>query len=738
MSHNNVDLDLDAHVSNPNQDLCIESSTWRPRLSRSAKIRAHHLERLAIIYVRQSSPGQVLHHRESTALQYDLRRLAIELGWPAERILVIDEDQAKTGRTAVHRTGFHRILEEVDLDHGGIILGTEMSRLARSCRDWYHLMEKCALFDTLLADPDGIYDPSDYNDRLLLGLKATMSEAELHIMRSRMTQGRLNKARRGEVFYHPPIGYIRRPSGEFDRDPDQQVQLTVRLLFDTLDELGTVTAVLRFLVRNQIRLPVRPHCGPNRGQLEWHPPCRPTLLNFYHNPIYAGAYVHGRRPIDHRRQIPGRPGTGRTVSKPDEWEILIKDHLPAYITWDRYLSNLKRLEANQARAFAMGVPRQGPSLLGGLLTCGRCGRRMMVAYGNKGSCLRYACNRGRIEYGQPSCQSMAGKALDELVSRQVLQALEPAALELSLQATAAIEQGRAELERNWHQKRERARYEVERAQRQYQAIEPENRLVAVELERRWEQALRAQRELQEQYDRFAREQPRELSDSDRELIRSLSVDLPHLWEASSTTAADRQAVIRLVVRQVVVVAQGSSEQVDVTIHWFGGFVSRHWLRRPVAHYDQLSNYDQLKERVEALRGEGMTAPEIAAVLNREGFLPPKRRATYNSQMVRELVARWGLSSWSRSQPDGGVLGADEWWLNPLAMELGMPSVTLFSWLRRGWIEGRKLPGGRLGRWVLWADAQELDRLRRLRACPRSWSDEPFPPELTRPRRRPDS
>jgi DNA invertase Pin-like site-specific DNA recombinase len=720
----------------PNQagDYC----PYRPRLLRSAEIQAQHLRRLAVVYVRQSHPQQLIRHPESTALQYALRRYAVELGWPEDRVWVVDDDQGTTATTAVHRSGFHEILVEVDLDHVGIIIGIELSRLARSCRDWYHLMEKCALFDTLLADPDGIYDPSDYNDRLLLGLKATMSEAELHIMRSRLHQGRLNKARRGEVFYLPPLGYVRRASGGFDLDPDQQVQDIVRLVFDKLDELGTITSVLRYLVRHQIHLPFRPHHGPNRGQLEWRRPCRPTLSNIYHNPTYAGAYVHGRRPVDPRRQVPGRPGTGRTVAPPAEWEILIKDHLPAYITWDRYLANLKRLEANRARAFALGVPREGPSLLGGLLVCGRCGRRMMVAYGNRGSRLSYGCNRGRLEYGQPSCQSLAGKGLDELVSRQVLEALEPAALEASLRATAEVEQERARLDRNWQQNRQRARYEVERAARQYQAVEPENRLVAIELERRWEQALQARRTLEEDYDRFLRERPRELSEGDRALIRALSADLPRLWEAPSTSAADRQTIIRLIVQRVAVQAQGSSEQVDVSIHWFGGFVSRHRLRRPVAHYDQLSNYPQLKERIGVLRGQGLTSPEIAAVLNQEGFLPPKRRATYNAQMVRELVARWGLSSWRRSEADGGVLGADEWWLNGLALELGMPSITLFTWLRRGWVEGRKLPGGRLGRWVLWADARELDRLRRLRACPRGWSDEPFPPELTTPRRRPGS
>jgi DNA invertase Pin-like site-specific DNA recombinase len=725
-------------IIDPGYDDPVDFSAYRPRLSRSAKVQAQHLRRLAIVYVRQSSPQQVLHHRESTALQYDLRRYAVELGWPLERIMIIDDDQATSGQTAVHRSGYHRLLEEVDLDHVGIILGIEMSRLARSCRDWYHLMEKCAIFDTLLADPDGIYDPSNYNDRLLLGLKATMSEAELHILRARMYQGRLNKARRGEVYYHPPIGYVQTPAGDFALDPDPRARDTVRLLFDKLDELGTVTAVLRYLVRNGITLGVRPHFGPNRGQLEWHRPCRPTLQDLYHNPIYAGAYVHGRRPVDPRRKIPGRPATGRTTAKLLQWEVLIKDHLPAYITWDRYLANVERLAANRARASAMGAPREGPSLLAGLLVCGRCGCRMMVAYNGPQSRLAYNCQRQRMEYAGPTCQTMAGKVLDELVSREVLHAMEPTALELSLQATAELQQERDRLERDWQRRRKQAHDEVERAARRYHAVEPENRLVAVELERRWEQAMRAECTLQEQYDRFVRGRPHELSDDDRALIRSLASDLPRLWQAETTTAADRQNIVRLLVRQVVAQVQGSSEHVDVRIHWSGGWVSVHRVRRPVARHDQLSNHAQLMERVVALRQQGQTAPQIAATLNREGFIPPKRRATYNSQMVLQLLARSGLSSWSRSRSDGGVLGADEWWLNQLALELGMPQITLHSWVRRGWVSGRKLPGGRMGRWIVWADGPELDRLRRLRACPRGWSDEPYPAELTTPRTRPEA
>ena len=305
-----------------------------------------------------------------------------------------------------------------------------------------------------------------------------------------MYQGRLNKARRGEVYYHPPIGYVRTPAGEFALDPDPRVQDTVRLLFDKLDELGTVTAVLRYLVRNGITLGVRPHFGPNRGQLEWHRPCRPTLQNLYHNPIYAGAYVHGRRPVDPRRKIPGRPATGRTTTKLLQWEVLIKDHLPAYITWDRYHGQRGATGRQPGPGVRHGGAREGPSLLAGLLVCGRCGCRMMVAYNGSQSRLTYNCQRQRIEYSGPTCQTMAGKVLDDLVGRQVLTGDGAGRVGGEPRGHRRAATGTRPVREDWQRRRKQAHDEVERAARQYHAVEPENRLVAVELERRWEQALR--------------------------------------------------------------------------------------------------------------------------------------------------------------------------------------------------------------------------------------------------------
>jgi hypothetical protein len=564
-------------------------------------------------------------------------------------------------------------------------------------------------------------------------LSGIMSEAELHILRGRMLAGARNKARRGELYNHAPIGYARVPGGGLMLDPDEQARDVVRLIFDKFDELGTVSGLLRYLVRHGIRLGFRPHFGPHKGELEWRRPNRTTLNFLLHHPIYTGAYSHGRRPTDPRRKVPGRPATGRVVVPMDQWEVLIPDHLPGYITWEHYEANLQRLARNRARAAAMGAPRAGDSLLAGLVVCGRCGRRMLVAYTTKGHRLRYDCQRGALDYAEPRCQSLAGGALDELVAGQVLRALEPAALELSLRAVADAERERGRLARHWEQRLERARHDAERAARQYHAAEPEHRLVARELERRWEQALLVQRQVEDEYDRFRHGRPVELTSSDVKMIESLVGDIPVLWRAATTTVQDRQEVVRHLVERVVVAVQGETEWVDVAIHWAGGFVSRHEVRRPVSRVEQLRDYAELMRRVAELHGAGKTLRQIAEALNREGFRPPKRRETYNAAMVQLLLARRGRSGPRPEAVSGDdPRGDDEWWLSDLCRELGMPQPTVHSWVRRGWIRGRKLPGA-AGRWILWADAEELDRLRRLRAYRRTWPDETYPTELTTPR-----
>src|SRR5688572_4920621 len=385
---------------------------------RSPKLRSWHLDRIAVVYVRQSTPQQVLDHKESTARQYALADRAVALGWARDRVVTIDDDLGRSGQSIEGRPGFQRLLAEVALDRVGLILGLEMSRLARCCKDWHQLLELCSRYRVLLADADGVYDPTDHSDRLLLGLHGVMNEAELHVLKQRMYQGKLNKARRGELLSTPPIGYVRVPTGEWAIDPDEQVQAVVRLVFDQFDREATMHGLLRYLVHHQVRIPVRVRGGPSKGQLEWRRPNRATLQNLLRHPSYAGAYRFGYRPVDPRKKQPGRPNTGRLIRRPEECLVLIRDRLPAYITWDRFEANQARLTANRPLPATPGAVRNGPAVLAGLVRCGRCGRRMVVRYSGPNNRPSYTCTRGSADYAEPLCQGLSnGAALDELVAR---------------------------------------------------------------------------------------------------------------------------------------------------------------------------------------------------------------------------------------------------------------------------------------------------------------------------------
>jgi DNA invertase Pin-like site-specific DNA recombinase/DNA-binding transcriptional MerR regulator len=692
---------------------------------------------MAIVYVRQSTQHQVLEHRESTARQYALADRAIALGWPAAAVEVIDEDQGRSGSSAEGRSGFQRLLAAVSSDRVGIILGLEMSRLARSCKDWHALLELCAIYRTLLADADGLYDPSQYNDRLLLGLKGTMSEAELHILKSRLQQGMWNKAQRGELLNHAPIGYLRTLAGDFVIDPDEQVQSVVRLVFEQFMRRGSVSGLLKWLVQNDVKLPVRPHFGPSRGELEWRRPNRATLLNLLHHPIYAGAYRFGHREIDPRKKVPGKPRTGRTFHAHDECRVLIQDRFPAYIPWEQFEKNQQKLAENSTLGKFLAAPRHGPSILSGLVVCGRCGHRMQVGYGRSGGAshaqtLRYSCQREAIDYGGDLCQSLSGAALETLVVERLLCAVGPASLELSLAAMADIERQRKELDTHWQQRLTRQRYEVEQARRQYAAVDPEHRLVARELERRWDVALRAEEQLAAEYTRLGRDCPAQLSATEREQILALSQDLPALWHADSTTPQDRQTIARLLLEQVTVTVEGNTERAEVELRWAGGFISRHTLSRPVPTYEQLSRYHELVARIQTLRDQGATLTQITATLNAEGFHPPKRSRAFTAGILGRFLRDRGVRTGPlpRSVTDEQHLETDEWWLADLAAALSMPIATLHRWQRVGWVTARKVTAAG-GRWAIYANAAELTRLRSLRDSPRSWPV-PYPTELTTP------
>jgi DNA invertase Pin-like site-specific DNA recombinase len=698
----------------------------------SAKVKPGHLARKAIVYIRQSTAQQVLNNRESTARQYALDGRAVQLGWPADCVEIVDEDQGLSGRTAEGRAGFAYLLSEVALNHVGIILGLETSRLARSNKDWHQLLDLCAIFQTLLADQDGVYDPTQYNDRLLLGLKGTMSEAELHLLRNRMYEGLLHKARRGEVYNHPPIGYVKAADGSFALDPDAQVQSVVRLIFAQFERQGTVCGLLRYLVQHQILVPVRPHQRAQRGQLQWRRPNRVTLQSVLHHPIYAGFYRFGHRAVDPRKKVPGRRQSGRTLRAPNDCLVLLPDHCPAYIRPEQFWANQERLQQNRARADCLGAPRQGPALLSGLLVCGRCGYRMVVNYNNAHNGLRYNCNHALACYGEPECQSLSGQRLDAFIAEQVLTAVQPAALELHLAAAADLEKQRQALHQHWQQKLERAGYEAERAARQYGAVEPENRLVARELERRWEEALTAQRGLQQEYEQFAAERPAQLSAAQRQQIRRLAQDVPALWSAASTTAADRQQLVRLLIERIVVEVQGQSEQVKLAITWSGGFRSTHAFVRSVGSYAQLVDYPRLCARIEELRAQGKSMADVAACLNAEGFRPPRRVTRFSGGMVAGLLARkYAKAGAGPARRSAQALQKGEWLLGDLARHLGMPAATLHHWRKAGWLRARKLSASG-GQWAIWATGPERRRLARLRRHLKNRPNQEIPAELKTP------
>jgi DNA invertase Pin-like site-specific DNA recombinase len=666
-----------------------------------------HLIRLVIIYIRQSTPQQVFDHRESRERQYGLVDYALSLGWPKDRILIIDEDQGQSGQSAEWRTGFQRLLAEITMDHVGLILGIEMSRIARCGKDWHHLLEMCAVFGTLLADEDGIYDPRDSNDRLLLGLKGNISEYEIVLMRNRLQRARLNKAKRGELILDVPFGYIKLPNGEVVLDPDEQVQATVKLIFDRFDELGSCRRLYRYLVQNRIDLGIRVHRGPRRGQLEWHRPAPGMLSRMLHHPIYAGAYSYGRRRVDPKRTvvIDGKRKFKMREVPMSEWMVLQQDRVPAYLTWERYLTNQQRLFQNRSLPDSPGVPRTGKALLTSLLVCGACGRRMYASYRSK-STAYYGCTRRKNE-GSNCCGLEAG-AVDDLVAQQVLRALEPAAVKLSLKAIEDVHHERQRLHHHWKQRLERAAYEAERAERQYQSVEPENRLVARSLERQWEETLGVQRDLMEEYDRFSRELPPQLTDDQRAQILDLSSDLPALWNASETTAADRKEIIRLVVNRVVVQVRPNDECGEVEISWRDGVTTRHELVRPVSRYESLGRYDQLISRIVELRQQGQTIKQIVARLNEEGYHTPRSRKGYTSTSVRKLLSRCELT---RDRIGTKQLDRHEWWLPELARAIPIPVDTLRSWAVRGSVRARQVPPR--GLWVIWADGRERRRLQKL-------------------------
>ncbi len=674
---------------------------------RSSKIHDRHLNRMAIVYVRQSSPQQVVENRESRERQYALAQVAQRMGWPAERVVIIDEDQGRSGKTADDRSGFQRLMTEVSLNHVGVVLGLELSRLSRSNKDWHQLIDVCGIFQTLLGDQDGVYDPLDGNDRLLLGMKGAMSEFELVTLRNRLLRGSRNKAQRGELFMSVPVGYFKTPSGEVVQEPDEQARGATQLVFDKFEELGSTYAVFHYFVANHLQLGFRRHRKERVGELEWRSPSPNRILGILRHPIYAGAYAYGMHRAGTKNPATGLVEGGTWFVPPEELPVLLRDRLPAYISWDRYLANQERLKQNRSLPDTQGVPKRGDALLQGLVVCGQCGHRMSTRY-KAANRPGYYCNEYWRSDRKEPCGRITASTLDDLVVRELLRALEPAALELSLRAIENVEQERKRLHDQWHQKLERVRHEAGRAERQYHSTEPENRLVARTLEARWEDALKKQRQVEEEYHRFLAKLPATLTATDRERIRALSQNVQSLWSATGTTAKDRKQIVRCLVERAAVMVDQATELTDVTIVWKGEITTQHRVARPVGTFEQLKDFPRLTERVKELHREGLHLGPIAAKLNAEGFVPPHRRGAFTEGGVGALARELGLVG-EMFRDD--LLQESEWWIPDLTRQLSVIPQKIHYWVKEGWIHSRRTPSGK--HLIVWADKDEIRRLKQI-------------------------
>jgi len=583
----------------------------------ASKVTAAHLSRQAVLYVRQSSLKQVIHNTESAIRQYDLRGRAVALGWAADQVTVIDIDQGRSGASAADREGFQQMVAEVSLGRAGIVLGLECSRLARNNADWHQLLELCAVTGTLICDEDGLYDPRSFNDRILLGLKGTMAESELHFIKARLRGGQISKARRGELVMPLPIGLAYDAAGHVVLDPDAAIQGAVRHLLATFEATGSATAVVKAFNAARLPFPWRHRKGPRKDEVDWQPLGHHTVLRILHNPRYAGAFAYGRTAHQIR---PGGKDSARKLPR-DQWTSFIPGAHPGYITLDQYEANTARLTANAAahgRDRTAGPPREGPALLQGLIICGRCGNRMTVRYHHRRDqqVPTYMCQRDGIENGRPACAAIPGGDLDQAIGQLLITTLTPLAVEAALQVSAELEHRAAEADALRAAHVERARYLADLARRRYLAVDPANRLVAGTLEADWNTALRALSDAQETLDKAREQHTGQLTDAQQDKIARLVTDLPGIWNDPATPQRERKRIARLLLADVTVTR--TSDTITGHVRLAGGQHRTLAIPAPLPIGDQRRTPADVLAAIDELLGQHTTG-EIAGILNQQGM-----------------------------------------------------------------------------------------------------------------------
>ncbi len=677
------------------------------------KIRPEHLDRRAFVYVRQSSFAQVLYNTGSTARQYDLKQRALDLGWSADSVTVIDQDQGRSGASAVDRDGFQLLLVEVGLGRAGAVFSLEASRLARSWSDWYHLLEICAVTHTLVVDEDGVYDPCQYQDRLLLGILGDMSEAELHWLRNRLLGGKLQKAEHGELRFRPPAGLVFDRSHHLVLDPDEEVQHAVRLVFTLFDQLGSALAVVKHYTDNHLRFPDRLWGKGREGELCWRPLSHPRVLSILHNPRYAGAYVYGRTQT-RKQTLPGETprikGRTRQVA-PSAWPIVRHNAHPGYISWEQFLRNQQRLDDNRTNDAEnrRGAVREGNALLQGIVLCGRCGRRMSIRYYKDGITPIYECNHLHKHHAGPTCQSLRGDGVDAAVANLFLQALQPAELEVALATLEDIEARARQADRQWQLRLERVRYEADLARRRFVAVDPENRLVSRTLEREWNDKLAEVERLQQEYAAVSPLAARPVSGEERQRILALAADVPALWHAQTTTVAQRKQLLRLLVKDVTLNKQ--DKVIALAVRWQTEVCTTLEVTRPRRSCDARRTDPAVVARIRSLAGSHPDE-QISDILNKERFTPGLG-GTFTASKVQWLRFKHKIISACPRGPGacvGGQRGDGRYSVQSAAKLLNINISTVVAWCKSGKLDGiQSVPHGP---WWVRLTPEIIDRLRK--------------------------
>ncbi len=643
------------------------------------KVTASHLKRQAYCYVRQSTLKQVFENTESTKRQYALRERAIALGWPVVQIVTVDSDLGETATSVADRQGFQKLMTEVSLGRVGLVMGLEVSRLARNNADWARLLEICGITDTLILDEEGIYNPTDFNDRLLLNMKGTFSEVELHVLRSRLRGGILSKARRGELKTRLPTGFVYDHNDKVIIDPDKQIQQSIRLFFDIFQRTGAAFATVKAFATDDMKFPCRMHLGPDKGKVKWQRLTSGRALSILNNPRFSGAYYYGRQRS--RKNVDG--STTYFQVPRDQWLVLIKDAHPGFITWQQYEENLQRMRQNAIAYNLIGrktPPREGPCLLQGLAICGKCGQRMTIRYKyqRKGRIEpAYLCQRNRIERWESSCQYIPGAGIDEAIGKLLLESVTPLTLEVALQVQKELENRFNEADKLRKQQVQRAEYEANLARRRFMQVDPDNRLVADTLEAEWNEKLRHLQDAIDYYEDHRQKESEKLKSAQKKEVLKLAKDFPRLWKNPRTPAREKKRMIRFLIEDVTMIR--GEENITLHVRFKGGAKKTLTLPPPLKGWQYNATDPKIVQMVDELLTDHNYA-EIATILDKRGYKSSQGNR-FDRNVVKSITYKYKLKTRFARLRATGKLTADE-----VASLLGVTAQTVRKWGKEGTIK----------------------------------------------------